>query len=45
MSLNENDIKACLSEVKVLLEAESSLLELQAPLKVVGDMYVFYLVC
>ena len=38
--MSEFDIKCCLGRVKKLLEVEPSLLELEAPLKVVGDMYV-----
>jgi len=38
--MSEFDIKCCLGRVKKLLEVEPSLLELEAPIKVVGDMYV-----
>ena len=38
--MSEFDIKCCLGRVKKLLESEPSLLELEAPIKVVGDMYV-----
>jgi serine/threonine-protein phosphatase PP1 catalytic subunit len=37
--LSENDIKICLARVKNLLEVEPSLLELSAPIKVVGDIH------
>jgi hypothetical protein len=40
VSMTEFDIKCCLGRVKKLLEAEPTLLELEAPIKVVGDMYV-----
>jgi len=37
--MSEFDIKCCLGKVRRILEAEPTLLELSAPLKVVGDMY------
>ena len=38
--LSEIDIKSCLTKVKKILAEEKSLLELKAPIKVIGDMYV-----
>jgi hypothetical protein len=43
--MSEFDIKCCLGRVKKLLEVEPSLLELEAPIKVVGDMYVSHSLC
>ncbi len=37
--LSETDIKSCLTKVKKVLAEEKSLLELKAPIKVIGDMY------
>merc|ERR1719395_385061 len=39
VALNEQDIKCCLTRVKPLLLAESSLLNVGAPCKIVGDIH------
>lgn len=41
-AFTEADVKHCLNRVKKILEEEKSLLELSAPIKVVGDMYVSF---
>ena len=40
--LNENDIKSCIGRVKKLLESEPSLLRVEAPCRIVGDIHGQY---
>jgi serine/threonine-protein phosphatase PP1 catalytic subunit len=42
LALKEEDIKCCIMKLKRILEQESSLLKLEAPLKIVGDIHGQY---